>query len=125
MGYEIDFLPVDRGEKSGDAIAFRIGNLKGPREEQFVCIVDGGYDEHGEQMVQHVTKYFGTNKVDLVVSTHPDDDHCLGLEPVLEQLDVQLLWMHQPWNHADKIKKMFTNGQLTTKGLTDKFTKSL
>ena len=48
MGYEIDFLAVERGEKSGDAIAFRIGNLFGPREQQFVGIVDGGYTEDGE-----------------------------------------------------------------------------
>ncbi len=27
MGYEIDFLPVDAGERSSDAIALRFGNL--------------------------------------------------------------------------------------------------
>jgi hypothetical protein len=27
IGYEIDFLPVGEGEKSGDAIALRWGNL--------------------------------------------------------------------------------------------------
>ena len=125
MGYEIDFLPVERGEKSGDAIAFRIGNLEGSRDEQFVGIVDGGYTENGEKLVNHVNKYYGTNEVDLVVSTHPDDDHALGLESVIDLMDVKTLWMHQPWNHADKIRRMFTNERLTTRGLSDKFTRSL
>lgn len=125
MGYEIDFLPVERGEKSGDAIAFRIGNLNGPREEQFVGIIDGGYTENGEKLVDHVNTYYGTNEVDLAVSTHPDDDHALGLESVVDLMDVKTLWMHQPWNHADKIRRMFTNDRLTTLGLSDKFTRSL
>ena len=125
MGCEIDFLAVERGEKSGDAIAFRIGNLHGRREEQFVGIIDGGYTEDGGKLVEHVRNFCGTNIVDLVVSSHPDDDHALGLESVLENMDVRLLWMHQPWNHAEKIRQMFTNDRLTTRGLSDKFTRSL
>ena len=125
MGYEIDFLAVERGEKSGDAIAFRIGNLNGRRDEQFVGIVDGGYTEDGEQLAKHVRQHYGTDVVDLVVASHSDDDHSQGLVPVLEQMDVRLLWMHQPWNHADKIRRMFTNDRLTTRGLSDKFTRSL
>jgi beta-lactamase superfamily II metal-dependent hydrolase len=38
MSYEIDFLPVGEGEKSGDAIAIRCGNLTGARGEQFVMV---------------------------------------------------------------------------------------
>ena len=36
MGFEIDFLPVGEGQKSGDAVAVRHGNLHGSRSEQFV-----------------------------------------------------------------------------------------
>jgi beta-lactamase superfamily II metal-dependent hydrolase len=125
MGYEIDFLAVERGEKSGDAIAFRLGNLDGPREQQFVGIIDGGYTADGSKLVKHVREFYGTNIVDLVVSTHPDDDHALGLETVVESMDVRLLWMHQPWKHAEKIRRMFTNDRLTSSGLSDKFTRSL
>jgi beta-lactamase superfamily II metal-dependent hydrolase len=125
MGYEIDFLAVERGEKSGDAIAFRIGNLHGGPQDQFVGIVDGGYTEDGEKLVEHVRAHYSTNVVNVVISSHPDDDHCLGLEPVVEQMDVQMLWMHRPWNHAENIRSMFTDGRLTTRGLSDKFTRSL
>lgn len=33
MGYEIDFIPVGNGEKSGDAIVLRFGNLLTGRRE--------------------------------------------------------------------------------------------
>jgi hypothetical protein len=53
MGYEIDFLPVGNGEKSGDAIAFRFGNLSGSRDEQFVAVVDGGIEQNVPGQLSH------------------------------------------------------------------------
>ena len=47
MGFEVDFLPVGEGEKSGDAIAIRCGNLNGSRNEQFVMVIDGGTLDSG------------------------------------------------------------------------------
>ncbi len=57
MGFEIDFLAVGKEGQSGDAIAFRIGNLLGERKEQFVAVIDGGFKESGEQLVNHIIKY--------------------------------------------------------------------
>ena len=54
MGFEIDFLPVGEGEKSGDAIALRYGNLSGTRSEQTVLVVDGGTLDSGAALVDHV-----------------------------------------------------------------------
>ena len=47
MGYEIDFLPVGDGARSGDAIALRYGNLEGTRAEQTVVVIDGGFTDDG------------------------------------------------------------------------------
>ena len=41
-GYEIDFRAVGEGERSGDAIVVRFGNLAGNRDQQFVMVIDGG-----------------------------------------------------------------------------------
>src|SRR6266536_5996825 len=107
MGYEVDFLPVGEGERGGDAVCLRIGNLAGHRSEQTVVVIDGGFKEAtGETLVEHIKYFYGTDQVDLVVSTHPDADHTGGLEAVLEQLKVGCLWMHQPWNHTDDIARM-------------------
>lgn len=102
MGYEIDFLPVGEGKKGGDAIALRYG---GPRSEQTVVVVDGGYSLAGEALVEHIREYYGTEAVDLVISTHSDQDHISGLKVVLEELDVHELWMHQPWRHSTDVAR--------------------
>lgn len=100
MGYEIDFLPVGDESKGGDAIALRYGNLHGNRNEQTVVVIDGGYTATGEAMVAHIKNRYGTDRVDMVISTHPDLDHVCGLEVVVEELSVGQLLMHQPWRHS-------------------------
>jgi beta-lactamase superfamily II metal-dependent hydrolase len=125
MGFEIDYIPVGEGERSGDAIALRFGNLTGPRTEQTVVVIDAGFTDSGEKLVKHINDFYGTNQVDLVVSTHPDMDHASGLTIVLEKMEVANLLMHKPWDHASDIKGMFKNGKITASGLEDKLEKSL
>jgi len=98
---EIDFLPVEAatglGSKSGDAIAIRFSLPT--RAEPIVVIVDGGYTAVGRNLIRHVREHYGTDHVDLVVCTHPDQDHLNGLIPVIEELEVDELMLHLPWNH--------------------------
>jgi beta-lactamase superfamily II metal-dependent hydrolase len=103
MGYEIDFLPVGDESKGGDAIALRYGNLYGTRSEQTVVVTDGGYTDDGEAVVEHIRQYYGTDTVDIVISTHSDQDHITGLEVVLEEMRVGQLLMHLPWQHSDML----------------------
>lgn len=125
MAYEVDYIPVDGGEKSGDAIAIRFGNLNGLPKQQTVVVIDGGFKESGELLVNHIKNYYGTDYVDLVVSTHPDADHASGLYVVLEKLGVGQLAMHRPWEHADDIKNFFKDGRIAASGLEDRLEKSL
>jgi beta-lactamase superfamily II metal-dependent hydrolase len=100
MGFEVDFMPVGDESKGGDAIALRYGNLFGPRKEQTVVVIDGGYRAAGDMLVEHIEQYYDTDRVDLVISTHPDQDHISGLNVVLEEMRVGELWMHRPWRHT-------------------------
>ena len=116
VGYEIDFLPVGNGDKSGDAIAIRYsmqGNYK-------VMVVDGGTKESGQALVEHINKYYQTDYVDYVVNTHPDQDHASGLTEVLNNLEVGELWIHRPWLYVNEIVKHVDNSE--TKFLRDKRT---
>lgn len=124
MAFEIDFLPVGEGEKSGDAIAVRWGNLSGLRAEQKVLIIDGGTLDAGKNLVSHVQNYYGTDYVDAVLCTHPDIDHACGLKIVLEELDFGFLLMHQPWNHAGEILDLFKNPFTATR-LKEKLKKAI
>ena len=125
MGYEIDFLPVGNKSKGGDAICLRIGNLKGERDEQFVMVIDGGYEENGQKMVSHIKNYYGTETVDLVLNTHPDADHINGLQVVLEELTVKELAIHRPWLNSKDIFEFVKDGRRTEKGTENYLVKAL
>lgn len=125
MGYEIDFLPVGDGSKSGDAIALRYGNLdSGDPNQQMVIVIDGGYTDDGEALVELIKTHYDTDYVDVVVSTHPDQDHVTGLEVVLEQLRVGQLWMHQPWKHSQALSAS-RSLRFQSSQMSEKTTKSL
>ena len=125
MGFEIDFLPVGDGARSGDAIALRWGNLFGSRDQQFVMVVDGGNKASGDALVSHIQSHYDTSVVDLVLNTHPDADHASGLSIVLEELTVRKLWMHQPWNRLQHIHDLVQDGRITHDSLQARIEEAL
>ena len=125
MGYEIDFLHAGDESASGQGIALRFGNLYGGRDEQVVMVVDGGFLETGDDLVTHVQKYYETDRVDVVVSTHPDNDHIKGLERVLLGLNVDELWMHQAWLHSVGMGRLFESESQVRANVSEKIAKNL
>ncbi|MBW1976256.1 MAG: MBL fold metallo-hydrolase [Deltaproteobacteria bacterium] len=129
IGYEIDFLPVGPESKTGDAITLRFGNLlEGKREEQAVIVIDGGFKDDGQRIVNHVRKYYdGTDTIDLVIATHPHEDHIAGLQTVLTEMQVQEFWMHKPWDesHTNNISRWFVDGRVTDESVSTALKKSL
>jgi len=113
MPFEIDFLSVGNGEMSGDAIAARYGSP----DAYTVIIYDGGTQESGAELVEHIKKYYQTEYVDHVVNSHPDADHASGLSVVLEKLGVGTLWIHRPWNYSHIILDYFKDGRITSESL--------
>jgi Predicted hydrolase (metallo-beta-lactamase superfamily) len=120
IGYEIDFLSVGEGERSGDAIVMRWGNIQSnaPRQ-QTVVVIDGGFKANGNNIVSHIKRYYKTDVVNLVISTHPHADHIGGLETVVNEMKVDTLAIHQPWltSHTNGIARMFQNGRVTDKSV--------
>ncbi|MBN2037293.1 MAG: MBL fold metallo-hydrolase [Chitinispirillaceae bacterium] len=125
IGYEVDFLPVGDGEKCGDAIALRFGNLLAIPPEQNVVVIDGGFKDSGTALVKHIRDYYKTFNVDVVISTHPDNDHASGLEVVLTELNVGNLLMHLPWNHTQDTSHMFEDDRVTDEGVKRALRESL
>lgn len=102
--YEIDFLKIE-SKKSGDAIAIRYEL----NNDTFIHVVDGGYQEMGDNIVEFINTYYNNpNYIDHVVATHPDGDHTAGLRKVIEEFDVGTLWMLRPWEYANELIKRFT-----------------
>ena len=114
--YEIDFIPVGSGKRSGDAICFRYGTPGNYK----VVVYDGGTKDSGTKLVQHIRQHYGVEHVDYVVCSHPDADHASGLSVVLEELSVGELWMHRPWYYSSTIRDYFRDGRITDKSLEER-----
>lgn len=113
FGYEIEFLPVGDGEKSGDAIAVHYGEA-GART---IMVVDGGTLDSGQQLIDHINQYYGNpSHIHHVVCTHPDDDHSSGLREVIKAFTVGAIWLHRPWLYADQLVDKF-KGNWSVDGL--------
>ncbi len=121
MPFEIDFLPVGNGDRSGDAIAVRYGQPGA----YTVMVYDGGTKESGEKLVEHIRKHYQTDYVDHVVNSHPDADHASGLSVVLEQLTVGTLWLHRPWHYSHTILEYFKDGRMTNQSLKTRLQDSM
>lgn len=104
---EIDF--IEAGEaKSGDAIAIR----HRANGRDYVHVVDGGYAEDGQKLVDHIHEHYSSRAyIDHLVLTHSDLDHASGLETVLRQMRVANLWMNCPWRHVDPLMRLFEHYQ--------------
>jgi len=101
--FEIDFLDVE-SNKSGDAIPLRY-TLNGL---SYIHVVDGGFQDTGQAVVDHINKHYGNPTfIDHVVVTHPDGDHAGGLRKVLEDFQVGALWMLRPWLYAEELIDRF------------------
>lgn len=78
---EIVFLDVGQG----DAAFVRFPDGK-------TMVVDGGersaYFDCGEQVLLPFLRYMGVRRVDVVVASHPHNDHIGGLVALLEQMEV-------------------------------------
>jgi hypothetical protein len=93
--FEVDFLQVNSA-RSGDAIAIRyqFGQYRS------VHVVDGGYTSTAPVLASHIRNRFGTNKINHMVVTHPDQDHAEGLATLAEIMDVDYIWMLRPWIYS-------------------------
>lgn len=94
--FEIDFIPVHRRD-SGDAISMRYQVGK----SWSVHAVDGGFNSTTPLISAHIRKNYGTDLINSVVVTHPDQDHAEGLAGILEDFNIGELWMLRPWQYAD------------------------
>jgi beta-lactamase superfamily II metal-dependent hydrolase len=91
--YDVEFLPVGNGARSGDAILLRFHRPDNGALVQ--VIIDAGFQSTGDAIVEHVERYYDTRSIDLAIVTHPDGDHIGGMGTVIRELDVTALAVHR------------------------------
>lgn len=102
---EIEFIPIGEEVNTGDAILVHFTEPETGADR--VLLIDGGFVDTSESIMSHVRKYYGRTSIDLIVCTHPDDDHINGLTGVIENFTVYNLLIHDPREHGftgDEVK---------------------
>lgn len=119
---EIDLLPVERGDHSGDCIALRYGNLEKGGTEETVIVVDGGYAANGAKLKKHLKDYYkcqqnGKIHINIAFLSHPDQDHIEGLVKLFEDDEVIIdnLVAMIPWDVMTT--NWFKDGRITENSL--------
>ena len=79
-----------------DAIAMRYFY---PDRSTFVAVIDGGYQDNGKDLANLIRTRYNRTYIDLIVSTHPDQDHMSGLTALLDLMPVYRVWVHDPSKH--------------------------
>lgn len=103
--FEIDFLGIE-SKKSGDAISIRY-QISGQTR---IHVTDGGFQDTGEALVEHINKYYGApSRIDAVIVTHPDGDHAGGLRRLFDEYEIGQLWMLRPWLYANELIDRFSH----------------
>lgn len=95
---EVEFLPIGEKTDTGDAILVRF--TEAVTGATRVVLIDGGFKDSADDIVDHIRTYYRTSRIDLAVCTHPDEDHINGLFGVLEQAEVVQLLIHRPRDHG-------------------------
>ncbi len=120
-GIQVDFLPVGEGEHCGDAIAIRWREGDAFR----VMVYDGGTQEYGAALAQHIYTHFNTTHVDYLVNSHPDNDHAGGLTYLVENMTVGQVWMHRSWLYSTQIRQYFHDGRITDASLQERLKRKM
>ena len=114
--YLIRFFQVGSCSKGGDAILIRLFD---EYDHEHLVLIDGGYKETGDRIVDYIKIECSTLHIDVVFNTHPDKDHISGLVTVLQNEDITVgsLVLNRPWKDAKFTKEMFEDKRITDNSL--------
>lgn len=122
MKYEIDFIGVPDAD-SADAICFRWKKNNG---NIGIGVYDGGTKKYAEALCNLINEYYfprverkADKIIDFIICSHSDQDHCDGLKFVLNNFNVQKLYLNIPWKHINELLMYKKYAQTTEKSLTD------
>ena len=109
---EVLFFPEGNGEDGADAICvswFRTSPRGEPISRKMI-LIDGGFADQAQQIIDYI-KSKGGSTLELVVNTHPDQDHYSGLSKVFKDkaISVKAFSAHKPCGY-EGLKSHFPEG---------------
>jgi len=115
MNYEIDFIGIKEHTKDASAACLRWYSEQAGR--YIVAVYDGGFKIHGEELINHLKKFYFAGEsdpvIDIVICSHSDDDHAAGLAELFDHFKVTNLIANRPWKFSDELFPLVDDGRKT------------
>jgi len=112
--FEVEFRPVGEKSRPGDAIVIKYESRPGYYR---LMVIDGGTVESGQDVIAHIRKHFRDTPISHALLTHSDTDHACGFREIIQELDVQTIWMHRPWEFSSYLLPYYADKRLTAEGI--------
>ncbi|HRN20261.1 MAG TPA: MBL fold metallo-hydrolase, partial [Prevotella sp.] len=101
VDYHIEMLSV------GAADSFIIYYIDSKGNHKLILVDAGTYND-GQNIINHIRKWYPNHVIDLAIVTHPDDDHFGGFVKMLEKIKdtegdaipIKQFWLNNPQNHV-------------------------
>jgi beta-lactamase superfamily II metal-dependent hydrolase len=126
---EIDILPASTESKGADSILIRFGTFdyKTFSNNQKVILIDGGYQDTANLITKHLTDWYRTDTIDLLINTHPDKDHISGLVALLDNKEIKIkkALVHNPWDFKYSINRKSRDNRTTPDSIGSRLEESL
>lgn len=63
------------------------------KENDKSMLIDAGNNEDGEYLVDYIKNNIGLEKINIVVGTHPHEDHIGGLDNIINSFDIEKIYL--------------------------------
>ena len=63
------------------------------KEKNYTMLIDGGNQSDGENLVKYLQEELNINDIDILVGTHPHEDHIGGLPDVIASLEISTIYL--------------------------------
>lgn len=63
------------------------------KEKDYTMLIDGGNQSDGENLVKYLQEELNINDIDILVGTHPHEDHIGGLPDIISSLSIGKIYL--------------------------------
>ncbi len=63
------------------------------KEKDYTMLIDGGNQSDGENLVKYLQEELNINDIDILVGTHPHEDHIGGLPDIISSLSIDKIYL--------------------------------